>query len=138
MAVEQGRSDSRSRTAGNGPLGAGAATGDIRRRAGWIAATSSVLWFATLVIEHQNRVTVKAKADVSPMLGATSGNGGQPMHSLLTSPLGVLLARVTSRRHDGHAGMGMRKLPLRSSWHVRKMSAGPAERSRIPTNVSGR
>ena len=53
MAVEQGQPEARSRTAGNGPLGAGAGTAGTRRRAGWVAATSSVLWFTTLVIEHR-------------------------------------------------------------------------------------
>jgi hypothetical protein len=51
MSLEQDQSEARSRTAGNSHLGTGA--GDIRRRAGWVAAASAVIWFTTLVIEHR-------------------------------------------------------------------------------------
>ena len=53
MPLEQGQSEARSRTARNGRSGTGAGTGDVRRRAGWIAAASAVVWFTTLVIEHR-------------------------------------------------------------------------------------
>lgn len=52
MAVEQGHSEART-TRPEDDSAAGAGTAGTRRRAGWIAATSAVIWFSTLVVEHR-------------------------------------------------------------------------------------